>query len=140
MNENEKNFLSEIAKKAGEEIKEQVADCFREELNADNPDPDPETVKMLEELENKKADPDALLLGAMEDVCGLINLTIAEAEEWGASTAQMIKINRSVDALAEKAIVMHGRLMAGKTIEKLRFMHSMEQRNDERIKEWSEKQ
>jgi len=140
MNENEKNFLSEIAKKAGEEIKEQVADRFREALNSENPDPDPETVKMLEELEDKKADPDKLLLGAMEDVCDLINLTIAEAEEWGASTAQMIEINRSVDALAEKAIVMHERLMAGKTLEKLRFMHSVEEKNDENIRKWSEKQ
>lgn len=103
-------------------------------------DPDLETVKMLEELEAKKSDPDELLLGAMEDVCDLINLTIAEAEEWGASTAQMIEINRSVDALAEKAIVMHGRLMAGKTTEKLRFMRGVEEKNDERVKEWSEKQ
>lgn len=140
MNENEKNFLSEIMEKAGEEIKEQVAASFREALNSENPDPDPETVKMLEELESKKADPDTLLLGAMEDVCDLINLTIAEAEEWGASTAQMIEINRSVDALAEKAIVMHGRLMAGKTLEKLRFMHSVEEKNDENIRKWSEKQ
>lgn len=140
MNENEKNFLSEIAEKAGEEIKEKVAARFREAPNSENPDPDPETVKMLEELENKKADPDKLLLDAMEDVCDLINLTIAEAEEWGASTAQMIEINRSVDALAEKAIVMHGRLMAGKTIEKLRFMHSVEEKNDENIRKWSEKQ
>lgn len=140
MNENEKNFLSEIARKAGEEIKEQVAACFREELDAANPDPDPETVKMLEELENKKSDPDEMLLGAMEDVCNLINLSIAEAEEWGASTAQMIEINRSVDALAGKAIVMHGRLTAGKVLDKLHFMREVEQRNDKHVKEWSEKQ
>lgn len=140
MNENEKNFLSETAKKAGEEIKEQVAAGFREALNSENPDPDPETVKMLEEMESKKADPDALLLGAMEDVCNLINLTIAEAEEWGASTAQMIEINRSVDDLADAVIVMHSRLTAGRALEKLRLMRSVEQKNDENIRKWSEKQ
>lgn len=110
--------------------------CYSEGM----PDPDPETVKMLEELEASKPDPDELLLGAMEDVCDLINLTIAEAEEWGASTAQMIEINRSVEALAIVATKMHDRLIAGKTLEKLRFMRGVEEKNDENIRKWSEKQ
>lgn len=118
-------------------------EMFREEeqkVDSLSPDPDPETVKMPEELESEKADPDKLLLDAMEDVCDLINLTIAEVEEWGASTAQMIEINRSVDDLADAVIVMHSRLTAGRALEKLRLMRSVEQKNDENIRKWSEKQ
>lgn len=147
MNENEKNFLSEIAKKAGEEIKEQVAASFREALNSENPDPDPETVKMVEEIENEKADPDTLLLDVLENVRDAIVITIAEAEEWGVSTAQMLEVDEKVNDLAETALDIYKVLEAKRglgearsMLDKLHFMREVEQKNDENIRKWSEKQ
>ena len=99
-----------------------------------------ESEAMMEALEAEKSDPDALLLGAMENVCELIRFNVSEAENWGMSTEQMIEINRSVAELANTAMVMHGRIAAGKTIEKLRFMRSVEEQNDENIRKWSDQQ
>ena len=104
------------------------------------PDPDPETEKMLDELEGETSDPDELLLGAMEDICDLISFATTEVEEWGASTAQLIEINRSVADLANPAMAMHIRLKEGETLEKLRFMRSVEEKNDESIRKWSDQQ
>ena len=104
------------------------------------PGPDPETEKMLEELEGETSDPDELMLGAMEDICDLISFATTEVEEWGASTAQLIEINRSVADLANTAMAMHIRLTEGKTLEKLRFMRSVEEKNDENIRKWSDQQ
>ena len=104
------------------------------------PDPDPETVKMLEELEAEDdRTQDGLLLDVLEDVRDMIDLTVNETEEWGASTTQMVEINKSVAEMANAAIRLHDRLMMGKTLEKLRFMRGVEQKNDENIREWSEK-
>lgn len=147
MNENEKNFLSESMMKAGEEIKEQVANKFREALNSENPDPDPETVKMVEEIENEKADPNKLLLDVLENVRDAIVITIAEAKEWGVSTEQMLEVDEKINDLAETALDIYRAMEAKRglgearsMLDKLHFMREVEQRNDERIKEWSEKQ
>ena len=104
------------------------------------PEPDPETVKMLEALEEEKRDPDALLLSAMEEVCDMITKTVTEVEEWGASTMQLVEINHSVTELANTAMRMHNCLTAGKTREKLSLMREIEKRNDEKIRNWSERQ
>lgn len=125
-------------------------EMFREEeqkVDSLSPDPDPETVKMLEELESEKADPDKLLLDVMENVRDAIVLTIAETEEWGASTAQMLEVDEKVNDLAHTAMMIYSCMKletshseARSLLDKLRLMREVEQRNDERIKEWSEKQ
>ena len=119
--------------------KEAMDDAMRRRAAAAQ-EPDPETEKRLEALEAEKSDPDALLLGAMENVCELIRFNVSEAENWGMSTEQMIEINRSVAELANTAMAMHGRIAEGKTIEKLRFMRSVEEQNDENIRKWSDQQ
>ena len=121
----------------------------KEEQKVDSlsPDPDPETVKMVEKIENEKADPDKLLLDVMENVRDVIVLTIAETKEWGVSTAQMMEIDEKVNDLAETALDIYRALEekrgigeARSMLDKLHLMRVVKQRNDERIKEWSEKQ
>lgn len=111
-----------------------------DEINKSSfPDPDPETVRKLEELEAEdKRTPDGLLLDVLEDVRDLIDLTVNETEEWGANTAQMVEINKSTAELADMALRLYDRLMMGKTLEKLRFMRGVEHRNDENIRKWSD--
>lgn len=118
-----------------------------QEVDPISPDPDPETVKMVEELENEKADPDKLLLDVMENVRDAIVITIAEAEEWGVSTAQMLEVDEKINDLAETALDIYRVLEAKRglgearsMLDKLHFMREVKQRNEERIKEWSEKQ
>lgn len=111
-----------------------------DEINKSSfPDHDPEIVKKIEELEAQDAPtPDGLLLDVLEDVRDLIDLTVNETEEWGASTAQMVEINKSTAELAVVALQMHDRLMVGRTLEKLHFMREVEHRNDENVQKWSE--
>lgn len=106
-----------------------------------HPDPDPETEKMIEALEDDVAEitPDELLLGAMESVCEQLDTSVAEMREWGASTAQLVEINRSVNDLAGTAMRMYERLTIGKTIDKIHLMHEADRRNEESIRKWSER-
>ena len=144
MNENEKNFLSEIARKAGGEVKERAAACFG--INETDPDPDPETERMIAEKEAEgEVTPDELLLDAMENVCVMIEIARAEADRVTASTLEIAELMQHADSLARTAMQMHHRLTFVKTsggsfAQKLRFMREVEQRNDEKIREWSEKQ
>ena len=129
----DRRFDQDIRKMA----KEAMDDVMRRRAAAAQ-EPDPETEKMLKELEGETSNPDELLLGAMEDICDLIRFNVRETENWGTTTEQMIEINRSVAELANTAMVMHGRLKTGKTLEKLRFMRGVEEKNDENIRKWSD--
>lgn len=134
MNKDKKTIFQEAIEKAAEETMKKV---FAPDEQGD--EPDPETVKKIEELE--KADdrtPDGLLLDVLEDVRDMIDITLNETEEWGASTAQMVEINKSVSVLAETALRMYDRLTMGKTLEKLHFMREVEKKNDENIRKWSD--
>lgn len=124
-----------------ERLKKLVEEAVEKLLTPDEraDDPDPETVKKIEELEEEDdRTPDGLLLDVLEDVRDLIDLTVNETEEWGASPEQMIEINKNAAELAGVAVQMYDRLMVGKTLEKLCFMRSVEQKNDENIRKWSD--
>ena len=131
MEKHEDTMFSEQIRKILEEVMEGAMERMAAEA---------ESEAMIEALEAETSDPDELLLGAMKNVCELIRFNVSEAENWGMSTEQMIEINRSVAELANTAMVMHGRIAAGKTIEKLRFMRSVEEKNDENIRKWSDQQ
>ena len=126
--------LGKMVKEAMDKALERVANA----RDAD-PDPDPETVEMIEALEEEDdRTPDGLLLDVMEGVRDMIDITLNETEEWGASTAQMVEIDKSVAVLAETALRMYDRLTMGKTLEKLHFMREVEKKNDENIRKWSD--
>lgn len=131
MEKHEDAMFSEQIRKIAEEAMEGAMERMAAEA---------ESEAMFEALEAEKSDPDALLLGAMEDICDLISCATTEVEEWGASTAQLIEINRSVADLANTAMRIRDRLTEGKTLEKLRFMRSVEEQNDESIRKWSDQQ
>ena len=137
-NDKRKTMFREAIEKA---VEETMKDALKMMTNAPDaePDPDPETVEMLEALDKQgERTPDGLLLDVLEDVRDLIDLTVNETEEWGASTAQMVEIDKSVAELADTALRLYDRLTVGKTLEKLRFMRGVEQANDENIRKWSD--
>lgn len=102
--------------------------------------PGPETVATIEELEASRHTPDELLRGALEDVCRLITRSANRAEEFGADTEQLVEINRSVEMLVRQAAYMHGRLDGARIKERLQLMRDVERRNEDRAREWSERQ
>lgn len=105
--------------------------------------PDPETVRKIEELEAEGGNtPDAVLLGAMQDVGRLIEIGAEKAANWRTDNAELVEINRSVSEMASFMLRMYDRLEARQTvslIDKLHMMRGVEERNEESIRKWSDK-
>lgn len=99
-------------------------------------DPDPETVATIEALEAERKDPDKLMLGALENVCRLIDTRVKEVEEWGSDSAKIAEINRSIADLAETAVKLHSRLSMRRTLDRLYTMDEAERKNEENIRKW----
>lgn len=105
------------------------------------PDPDPEIERELEEMEALEEDigADDLLLMAMGETCDAMSMVIDDVLNHPMTGVGVCEAAARIRDLAEITLRMHDRLMAGKTLEKLRFIKEVESRNDEIIKRWGKK-
>lgn len=126
--------LRKMAKEAMDDALKRMASARDAE-----PDPDPETERMIAEKEAEdKRTPDDLLSDAMKSACRLLEEAAFEAGRSLLSPGRMSDLLRSASELLRTISYLHDRISAQKTTEKLRFMRSVEQKNDENIRKWSD--
>lgn len=102
------------------------------------PDPDPETEREMKALD-EEIGADELLLMAMEGTCEGIYMVLDDTLQRPLDGVGICEAAARIRDLAEITLRMHDRLMASKTLEKLRFNAEVERRNNEIIKRWGKK-
>lgn len=83
--------------------------------------------------------PDDLMMDAMSAVCGAMDLILDVAIAKDPDAMYAIELARTVDMMAMTMTHMYNAMTAGDTLDKLRAMKAIEERNDKSIREWSDK-
>lgn len=101
------------------------------------PDPDPETEHEMEALD-EEIGADDLLLMAMGETCDAMSMVIDDVLNHPATGIGVCEAAARVRDLAEITLRMHDRLTMRSTMDKLRELKEINDRNAARIRKWSE--
>lgn len=83
--------------------------------------------------------PDTLMMDAMSAVCGAMDLMLDVTIAKDPDAVHAIELARTVDTMAMTITHMYQAMTAGDTLDKLREMKAIEERNKQSIREWSDK-
>lgn len=83
--------------------------------------------------------PDSMMLDAMSAVCNSMDMILNVAIAKDPDAVYAIELARTVDILAQTMTRMYEHMSIGDTLDKLREMKAIEERNDKSIREWSDK-
>lgn len=83
--------------------------------------------------------PDSMMLDAMSAVCNSMDMILNVAIAKDPDAVYAIELARTVDMMAMTMTHMYNAMTAGDTLDKLREMKAIEERNKQSIREWSDK-